>query len=86
MRRLAGGRKQAGLSRTDRLHNRIRFTVVKPEAVAGKRVILVDDIFTTGTTLASAAKALWKAKPAALFVLTCARTPLFKYSGRATPR
>ena len=86
LRRLAGGGKQAGLTRSGRLHNRIRFEVVNPEEISGRRVILVDDIFTTGTTLASAAKALRQAKPAAIFVLTCARTPLLKSAMQPTPR
>ena len=55
------------------------FTCVSPEKVAGKRVLLIDDVFTTGSTLRSVAEQLRKAKPAALYVLTVSRRKaLFK--------
>ena len=74
--KLPGGEKQAGLSRAKRLGNRLRFKVKDPEVLRGKNVILVDDIFTTGSTLAAAAKALRSAGPAMIYVLSGARTPL----------
>lgn len=37
------------------------FQVVKPEAVRGKRILLVDDIFTSGTTLEECARVLRRA-------------------------
>lgn len=76
--KLPGGEKQAGLSRAKRLKNRLRFEVGKPELLRGKNVILVDDIFTTGSTLAAAAKALRRAGPAMIYVLSGARTPLIR--------
>ena len=82
--KLPGGEKQAGLSRAKRLKNRLRFKVRDPEALRGKNVILVDDIFTTGSTLAAAAKALRSAGPALIYVLSGARTPLI-YT-RSVPR
>lgn len=77
--KLPGGKKQAGLSRAGRLRNRLRFEVRRPELLKDRDLILVDDIFTTGSTLAAAAKALRKADPGRIFVLTCARTPLKFY-------
>ena len=74
--KLPGGEKQAGLSRAKRIRNRLRFEVRKPELLRGKNVILVDDIFTTGSTLAAAAKALRKAGAEMIYVLSGARTPL----------
>ena len=48
-----------------------------PERIAGKQILLVDDIFTTGATLTAAANALLKAGSGPVFVLTAARTPRY---------
>ncbi|MFN2576253.1 MAG: double zinc ribbon domain-containing protein [Pyrinomonadaceae bacterium] len=49
------------------------FTVRHPKAVAGKRVLLVDDVFTTGATASACAGALKEAGASEVFVLTVAR-------------
>jgi ComF family protein len=49
------------------------FSVVRPRLVAGERVLLVDDVFTTGATASACASALLKAGAAEVFVLTAAR-------------
>jgi ComF family protein len=49
------------------------FKVVRPRLVAGERVLLVDDVFTTGATVSSCARALEDAGAAEVFVLTVAR-------------
>ena len=49
------------------------FRVVHPALIAGERVLLVDDVFTTGATVSSCAGALLEAGAAEVFVLTIAR-------------
>ena len=66
---------QTALPRRARLKNlRQTFAVAKPERISGRRVLLVDDVFTTGTTVNECAKALRKAGSAEVYVVTLART------------
>jgi ComF family protein len=49
------------------------FQVIYPALIARERVLLVDDVFTTGATVSSCAKTLLDAGAAEVFVLTIAR-------------
>ncbi|MGI9066139.1 MAG: double zinc ribbon domain-containing protein [Pyrinomonadaceae bacterium] len=49
------------------------FRVLYPALISGERVLLVDDVFTTGATVSSCAKTLLDAGAAEVFVLTIAR-------------
>ena len=65
---------QAGLTpRQRRLNLRGAFTVSDPAAVAEKHVLVIDDIFTTGSTARAAAQALARAGAASVWVATLAR-------------
>ena len=66
---------QSTLSRKERIKNlRRTFAVRQPQSIAQKRILLIDDVFTTGTTVNECAKVLRKAGAEAVFVLTLART------------
>lgn len=66
---------QTTLTRQARLRNlRKAFAVRKPQDLTEKRILLVDDVFTTGTTLNECAKALRQAGTGPIFALTLART------------
>ena len=66
-------RSQTRLSRRRRWQNvEGAFAVVTPEAVAGRRLLLIDDVLTTGATLAAAAVALRQAGAASVHAATLA--------------
>jgi len=66
---------QIGLSRHQRRENiRGAFAVNKPEEVRGREVLLVDDVFTTGTTASECARVLRRAGATKVYVATVART------------
>ncbi len=66
---------QIGLTRHQRRENlRGSFAVVRPEEIAGREVLLVDDVFTTGTTVSECARVLRRAGASKVFVATVART------------
>jgi ComF family protein len=67
-------RHRAGMDAKDRRATVARaFEVSYPALIAGERVLLVDDVFTTGATVSSCAKALLEAGAVDVFVLTIAR-------------
>lgn len=69
-------RQQVGLERKEREDNVRGAFSVPPEreiAIAGRRVLLIDDVYTTGATVGAATKALRKGGAAAVDVLTFAR-------------
>lgn len=66
---------QVGLSGKERRQNlRGAFAVKEPEAVKGKKVLVVDDVFTTGATLSEVSKVLLKAGAKEVFAITVARS------------
>jgi ComF family protein len=70
--RLTGS--QAGLTpRQRRINVRGAFHVSDPQAIAGKHVLIVDDILTTGATVRAAARALIAAGAESVWVATLAR-------------
>lgn len=66
-------RRQVELNGEERRKNLVgAFCVQKPEEIEGRRVLLVDDVTTTGATLLECARALREAKPKKLGALTLA--------------
>jgi ComF family protein len=49
------------------------FRVERPRLIAGERILLIDDVFTTGATVSACAQALKDAGAREVFVLTIAR-------------
>lgn len=65
---------QTGLTRHQRRANmRGAFEVRKPERIAGRSILLVDDVMTTGTTAGECARVLLRAGAKEVWVATVAR-------------
>ncbi len=65
---------QVGLTDSQRIENvRNAFICVKPRKVSDRRILLIDDVMTTGATVASAAQALLEGGAFRVSVLTVAR-------------
>jgi ComF family protein len=74
--RLRWTEPQISLAATERAANvRGAFGVADPASLRGKRLILVDDVYTTGSTVAECTRVLMKAGAAAVFIVTVARAP-----------
>ena len=65
---------QQGLNRKQRLKN-LNKAFVAPTAVIGKRVLIIDDVITTGTTINAIAKELLSTGASSVDALGIARTP-----------
>lgn len=75
---------QTGLTRHQRRANvRGAFAVVRPQHIAGRSILLVDDVMTTGTTAGECARMLLRAGAKEVFVATVARATKEVQSGQA---
>lgn len=76
LQRLRHTQAQSHLPRIERLHNLDQAFAIQPHgctAIQGKRVVLVDDVMTTGTTLRQAAHLLRHAGAQSVSALVFAR-------------
>jgi len=71
--RIENSKSQTRKSRIDRLENvETVFQVKKPTSLAGKHLLLVDDVLTTGATLEACAKAILKISNTKVSIATIA--------------
>jgi ComF family protein len=72
--RVRDTRPQVDLDPAEREENvKGAFAVERPEEFKDKRVLLLDDVYTTGATVRECAKVIKKAGADAVYVLTVAR-------------
>lgn len=72
--------KQSGLNKTEREEN-VKGVYTVTGDVKGKRILLIDDIFTTGATAAEISKILKRAGAKYVFAATVAKTKTFSVAG-----
>lgn len=76
LRRVKATPSQGGLSASARKRNvSAAFAITKPGKVSGKRVILIDDVLTTGATLNACSRTLYQAGASTVDALVVGRVP-----------
>ncbi len=76
LRKRIWARKQSRLRGEDRARNAARAYLLRPHACAqGKRLVLVDDVLTSGATMAVCAQLLRDAGAVTVFALAVTKTP-----------
>ncbi|MEK9627666.1 MAG: ComF family protein [Nitrospinota bacterium] len=79
LRRVSSTSTQVTKARAERAQNiKGAFEVNRPENVVGKKILLVDDVFTTGATANEAAKILKKSGAEKVYVFTLGRVVVGK--------
>jgi len=76
LRRVRATEQQVGLSRPQRARNvqgAFKVSADRQSEVQGRRVVLIDDVLTSGATVDACARALLRAKVATVDVLVFAR-------------
>ena len=71
------GERQAKLNQSNRMKNLIGSFAVSVDfekEIKGKRILIIDDVFTTGTTLSECSKVIVKHKPEVVKTFTFAKT------------
>jgi competence protein ComFC len=82
LRRVKATNPQATMTRAERAKNiKGAFEINRPEYVAGKNILLVDDVFTTGATLNEAAKILKANGAGKVYAFTMGRVVVGKGLG-----
>lgn len=79
--RIKGGKEQKKLSAAERVKNTKRLFALREglkAEISGKTVILVDDVVTTGASMAACVPHLIRARAATVICLSVASTPLSK--------
>lgn len=75
VRRCGHPQRQSGLNEDERKKNVVgTFRVSDPSVVRGRRLLVVDDVMTTGSTLSECARELKRAGAAAVWCVTLARS------------
>lgn len=79
LKRVTATSAQATKTKAERAQNiKGAFEINRPEKVVGKKVLLVDDVFTTGATANEAAKILKKAGAEKVYIFTLGRVVVGK--------
>lgn len=76
MARIRDTRSQVDLSGEARRRNVAGAFEAVPEIVAGKKILLIDDVMTTGSTMEACAQALREASAEAVYCLTLGRSAM----------
>ena len=66
--------KQSSLSYKDRLKNKNNLAITSTKSLYGKKVLLIDDVYTSGATIRKAVSLVEKASPKTIKILVVSKT------------